>query len=63
MGKAAGDPFQVGKNPIPSLLMKTGEGGAKKLAVIHRGTWNWAWAEGESTFLEGFHDCCRAVIE
>ena len=42
MREATGDPFQIGKNPIPSFVMEAGEGGTEKLAVIHRGTWNWA---------------------
>jgi hypothetical protein len=36
MGKAAGDAFQISKNPIPSLIMEAAEGGTEKLAVIHR---------------------------
>ena len=46
VGETAGDAFQIGENPIPSLIMEAGEGGTKKLAVIHRGTWNWHGAEG-----------------
>ena len=42
MGKAASDAFQIGKNPVPPFVMEAGEGGAEKLAVIHRGTWNWS---------------------
>ena len=38
VGETAGDAFQIGKNPVSSLVMEAGEGGAEKLAVIHRGT-------------------------
>jgi hypothetical protein len=41
MGKAASHTFQIGENPVPPFVMETGQGGAEKLAVIHRGTWNW----------------------
>ena len=58
------DLFQIGKNPIPSLIMEAGEGGTEKLAVIHRGTWNWNMGpKVRAPFLEGFYDPCRAVIE
>jgi len=42
MRETAGNPFQIGKDPIPSFVMEAGKGGPEKLAVIHRGTWNWA---------------------
>jgi hypothetical protein len=63
MRETAGDAFQIGKDPIPPLVMKAIKGGTEKLAVIHRGTWNLSGPKGEDTFLEGFHNRCRAVFE
>jgi hypothetical protein len=34
----AGDPFEVGENPVAPLVMQAVEGGTEKLAVIHRET-------------------------
>jgi hypothetical protein len=31
----AGDPLQVGKNPVAPLIMQAGQGGIKKIFVIH----------------------------
>jgi hypothetical protein len=42
MRETASDTFQIGKNPIAPFIVQTGKGGAENLAVIHRGTWNWA---------------------
>jgi hypothetical protein len=63
MRETAGNAFQIGKDPIPPLVMKAIEGGTEKLAVIHRGTWNLSGPKSEDTFLEGFHNRCRAEFK
>ncbi len=40
--KPPGDAFKIGENPVTPLVMQAVEGGAEKLAVIHRKTWNGA---------------------
>jgi hypothetical protein len=35
MGEPAGDPLEVGENPVAPLIMQAAEGTTKELAVIH----------------------------
>src|SRR5436309_14525044 len=39
MREPARDPLEIGKNPIPPLLVQGTEGALEKLGVIHRKTW------------------------
>jgi hypothetical protein len=40
MRESAGNPLEVGENPIAPLIMQAVEGGREEPAVIHRKTWN-----------------------
>ena len=40
MREPPGDTLEIGKNPVAPLIVKAGEGGTEKLAVVHRKTWN-----------------------
>ena len=40
MREPAGDPLEVGENPVTPLIMQAAEGGTEEFAVIHRKTWN-----------------------
>src|SRR6202000_967783 len=36
MREPAGDPLEIGENPVAPFIMQTAEGGTEKLTVIHR---------------------------
>jgi hypothetical protein len=58
MREPAGDPLEIGENPVAPLVMQAAEGGAEKLAVVHRKSWERELAGaaglGKFAFLELF---------
>src|SRR4029450_6919247 len=63
MREPAGDPLEVGENPVAPLIMQAVEGGREEAAVIHRKNLNGSCNRGRlGPYLERFQDCCRAGI-
>jgi hypothetical protein len=55
MRESAGDPLEVGKDPVALLIMQAVEGGREEPVVIHRKkTWNRSWGWSGSGLFRAF---------